>query len=203
MGQNIPTIQADVRIHDTADVSAEAQIGPGTQIWHQSQVRERARIGSNCIIGKGVYIDFDVKVGDNVKIQNYVSVYHGVTIEDGVFIGPYACLTNDRNPRAITPEGRLKSDADWQVGRIHVGYGAAIGAGAVILPNVTIGKFALIGAGAVVTRDVPAHALVVGNPARMVGYVCTCGSRLQKVAGSSETIWRCARCGQTITLEEV
>lgn len=203
MTQNISTIQGNVRIHDTADVSPEAQIGLGTQIWHQSQVRERARIGSNCIIGKGVYIDFDVTVGDNVKIQNYASVYHGVTVEDGVFIGPYACLTNDRSPRAITPEGRLKSDDDWQVGHIHVSYGAAIGAGAIILPGVTIGKFALIGAGAVVTRDVPAHALAVGNPARIVGYVCSCGSRLHKVVRPSETIWRCARCGQAIPIEEV
>jgi acetyltransferase-like isoleucine patch superfamily enzyme len=166
-------------IHPTAEVSPKAQIGEGTRIWHHAQVREGAKIGRNCIIGKNVYIDFDVTIGDNVKIQNNASVYHGATIEDGVFIGPHACLTNDKIPRAITPAGELKGSQDWEVGRILVKYGASIGAGAVILPNVTIGRFAMVGAGAVVTRDVPDHGLVVGNPARLVGYVCRCGRRLR------------------------
>ena len=166
-------------IHPTAEVSPKAQIGEGTRIWHHAQVREGAKIGRNCIIGKNVYIDFDVTIGDNVKIQNNASVYHGATVEDGVFIGPHACLTNDKIPRAITPTGQLKGSQDWEVGRILVKYGASIGAGAVILPNVTIGRFAMVGAGAVVTRDVPDHGLVVGNPARLVGYVCRCGRRLQ------------------------
>jgi UDP-2-acetamido-3-amino-2,3-dideoxy-glucuronate N-acetyltransferase len=171
-----------VTIHPTAEVSPLATVGEGTRIWHQAQVRERARIGRSCIIGKGVYIDSDVVVGDRVKIQNGVSIYHGVTIEDGVFIGPHACLANDKLPRAITPDGELKRDADWQVGRILVQYGASIGAGAIILPGVTVGRFAMVGAGAVVTRDVAAHALVVGNPARRVGSVCACGHRLQRSA---------------------
>ena len=170
---------ASVHIHPTAEVSPLATIGEGTRIWHQVQVRERARIGQSCIIGKGVYIDFDVVIGDRVKIQNGASVYHGVTIEDGVFIGPHACLTNDKLPRAITPDGELKRDADWEVGKILVRYGASIGAGAIILPGVTVGRFALVGAGAVVTRDVAAQALVVGNPARPVGFVCMCGHRLK------------------------
>ena len=182
-------------IHPSAEVSPEAQIGEGTNIWHQAQVREGARIGRNCIIGKGVYIDFDVVIGDNVKIQNYASIYHGVTIEDGVFIGPYACLTNDKIPRAITPDGGLKSDADWEVGKIRVKYGASIGAGAVILPNVTIGRFAMVGAGAVVTKDVPDHGLVMGNPARLVGYVCKCGRRLKAKEGRKALMW-CEVCGE-------
>jgi acetyltransferase-like isoleucine patch superfamily enzyme len=169
-----------VNIHPTADVSPLATIGEGTRIWHQAQVRERARIGRSCIIGKGVYIDFDVVIGDRVKIQNGVSIYHGATIEDGVFVGPHACLTNDKLPRAIAPDGELKGDADWEVGKILVQYGASIGAGAIIVPGVTVGRFAMVGAGAVVTRDVAAHALVVGNPARPVGFVCMCGHRLRR-----------------------
>ena len=168
-----------VHIHPTAEVSPLATIGGGTRIWHQAQVREGARIGQSCIIGKGVYIDLDVVIGNRVKIQNGASVYHGATIEDGVFIGPHACLTNDRLPRAITPDGELKRDADWEVGKTLVCYGASIGAGAILLPGVTVGRFALVGAGAVVTRDVAAQALVVGNPARPVGFVCVCGQRLR------------------------
>jgi UDP-2-acetamido-3-amino-2,3-dideoxy-glucuronate N-acetyltransferase len=138
-------------------------------------------IGESCIIGKGVYIDFDVVIGSWVKVQNGASIYHGATIEDGVFIGPHACLTNDKHPRAITPEGLLKGGADWEVSRTVVLYGASIGAGAIILPGITIGRFALVGAGAVVTRDVSAHGLVVGNPARLIGRVCACGHRLEGV----------------------
>ena len=108
-------------VHPTADVSAEAMIGSGTRIWHQAQVRERACLGVNCIVGKGAYIDFGVSIGDNVKIQNGVYVYHGVTVEDGVFLGPGVILTNDRLPRAINPDGALKSDDDWPNGLIKQG----------------------------------------------------------------------------------
>ena len=158
----------NISIHPTADVSEKATIGANTRIWHQAQIREGARIGSNCIIGKGAYIDFGVEIGHNVKIQNYASVYHGVTVEDGVFIGPYVCLTNDKLPRAITPAGQLKGEAAWEVGKIYVKYGAALGARSVILPDITIGRFALIGAGAVVTKDVPDNTVVAGNPARIL-----------------------------------
>ena len=160
----------NVQIHPTAEVSPQASIGEGTRIWHQAQIRERARIGEQCIIGKGVYIDLDVVIGSQVKVQNGASIYHGATIEDGVFIGPHACFTNDRLPRAITPDGQLKGDSDWEVGRTLVQRGASIGAGAILLPGVTVGTFAMVGAGAVVTHDVPAHGLVVGNPARPVSY---------------------------------
>ncbi len=176
--------------HSTADVSPQAQIGAGTRIWHQAQVREGAVIGANCIVGKGVYVDTGVVIGNNVKIQNGALLYHGLTVDDGVFIGPLACFTNDRLPRAITPDGRLKSDADWTVGPIHVCVGASIGAGAVILPNVTIGEFAMVAAGAVVTRSVPPHALVMGTPARQAGYVCCCGQRLQPDGDG----WHCPDC---------
>jgi UDP-2-acetamido-3-amino-2,3-dideoxy-glucuronate N-acetyltransferase len=179
-------------IHPTAEVSPQAIIGPGTRIWHQAQVRERASLGAGCIVGKGAYIDFDVSIGSNCKIQNGVFVYHGVTLQDGVFLGPGVILTNDRLPRAINPDGTQKSDADWEVGPILIKHGASIGARAVILPGVTVGRFALVGAGSVVTHDVPDQGLVFGNPARLQGYVCACGMRLVR-AGDS---WRCPACNK-------
>jgi UDP-2-acetamido-3-amino-2,3-dideoxy-glucuronate N-acetyltransferase len=166
-------------IDPSAEVSPRAVIGEGTRIWHQAQVREGVRIGRNCILGKGVYVDFDVIIGDNVKIQNGCSVYHGVILEDGVFLGPGAILTNDKIPRGINPDGSLKTEIDWDTGKILVKRGASLGAGAVVLPDVVIGTFAMIGAGAVVTKDVPDHGLVMGNPARLVGLVCHCGTRLK------------------------
>jgi UDP-3-O-[3-hydroxymyristoyl] glucosamine N-acyltransferase len=178
-------------IHPTAHVSPQATVGPGTRIWHQAQVREGARIGANCIVGKGAYVDFGVSIGDNVKIQNGAFVYHGVTVQDGVFVGPGVILTNDALPRAVNPDGTLKSDADWQVSPILIGRGASLGAGAVVLPGVTVGEWALVGAGAVVTRDVPAHALVYGNPARQHGYVCRCGRPLIK---ENTQHWKCEVC---------
>ena len=171
-------MQENVRIHPTAEVSPRAEVGTGSAIWHQAQIRDGAHLGRNCIVGKGAYIDFDVQIGDNVKIQNGVSVYHGVTIEDGVFVGPHACLTNDKLPRAVNPDGSLKDADDWAVSPILVREGAAIGAHAVVLPGVTIGRWAMIGAGAVVTRDVPDYGLAWGSPARLRGFVCPCGERL-------------------------
>lgn len=185
-----------VYIHPTADVSPRACISAGTRIWHQAQVREGARIGENCILSKGAYVDLDVTIGSNVKIQNGASVYHGVTIEDGVFLGPGVILANDRLPRAINPDGSLKSDADWEVSSTQVRRGASIGAGSVVLPGVTIGEFAMIGAGALVTHDVPPHGLVYGNPARLHGYVCRCGRPLHR---SEWDKWRCDCCGESYT----
>jgi UDP-2-acetamido-3-amino-2,3-dideoxy-glucuronate N-acetyltransferase len=167
------------RVHPTATIEAGVLLGPGASVWHHAQVRERAWIGANCIIGKGAFIDIDVHVGANCKIQNYALIYHGSTIGNGVFIGPAAVLTNDLRPRAITPSGVLQRGEDWQCGQIIVEDGASIGAGAIILPGLRIGRYALVGAGAVVTHDVPAHALVVGNPARQIDWVCRCGERLR------------------------
>ena len=150
-------------------------------------------MGVNCIVGKGTYIDFDVSIGDNVKIQNGVYVYHGVTVEDGVFLGPGVILTNDKLPRAINPDGSLKGDADWEVSPILIRRGASIGAGAVVLPGVTVGEFALVGAGAVVTCDVPAHGLAYGNPARVYGYVCSCGRPLHELENHQ---WKCEVCDE-------
>jgi UDP-2-acetamido-3-amino-2,3-dideoxy-glucuronate N-acetyltransferase len=185
--------QLEVFIHQSVDVSPSSKIGSGTRIWNHSQVRENASIGSGCIIGKDVYVDFDVQIGDNVKIQNGALIYHGTTIESGVFIGPGAIFTNDKIPRAINPDGRLKGNDDWEVGRVQVKYGASVGAGAIILPDVTIGRYAMIGAGAVVTRSVPDHALVIGNPARQVGYVCKCATVLAETTPGE---FQCPTCGE-------
>jgi len=183
-------------IHPTAEVSEEATIGQGCRIWHQAQVRERARIGRNCILGKGVYVDFDVVIGDHAKIENGCFLYHGATLEDGVFFGPGVILTNDKLPRAINPDGSLKTGADWEVGKILVKRGASLGAGAVVLPEVVIGAFAMVGSGTVVTKDVPDHGLVVGNPARLVGFVCYCGARFKEGRqGRDEMKISCSRCG--------
>ncbi len=165
-------------VHATSDVSPRATIGQGTKIWQHCQVREGAVIGNNCILSKGVYVDSDVQIGHNVKIQNGISIYHGVTLEDGVFCGPHCVFTNDRQPRAINPDGTLKSADDWNVSKTLVKMGAAIGAHATIVCGVTVGQWAMIGAGAVVTRDVPDYGLVYGNPARLHGFVCACGEKL-------------------------
>ncbi|MCA9986943.1 MAG: N-acetyltransferase [Anaerolineales bacterium] len=171
----------NVRIHATAEVSDQAVIGPGTSIWHQAQVRENVRIGANCILGKGSYVDFDVTIGDNCKLQNGVWVYHPAIVEDGVFLGPGVIVTNDKIPRAVNPDMSLKAADDWTPSPVTIRQGAAIGAGAILLPGVTVGRWAMVGSGAVVTKDVPDYGLVVGNPARLVGYVSPAGGRLERV----------------------
>jgi len=179
-------------IHETAEVSPGAVIGEGTLVWHHAQMREGARVGAGCILSKGVYVDRDVVVGDNVKIQNYALIYRGSTLADGVFVGPLACLANDRFPRAVTPEGERKGDEDWEVGRVTVERGASIGAAAVVLPGVRIGEWAMVGACALVARDVPEHGLVLGSPAKLAGYVCRCGRPMVEEDG----VWRCPVDGE-------
>jgi UDP-2-acetamido-3-amino-2,3-dideoxy-glucuronate N-acetyltransferase len=176
-------IDPTARVHASADLEADVGVGPGTSIWNRAQVRTGAQIGAECVIGRDAFIDEGVKIGDRVKIQNGALVYHGVLVEDGVFIGPGAILTNDRYPRAITTTGELARAADWQVSPISLRYGCSIGAGAVVVAGIDVGRFATVGAGAVVTRDVPEHALVAGSPARRIGWVCACGMRLNDAHG--------------------
>jgi acetyltransferase-like isoleucine patch superfamily enzyme len=178
-------IDATARIHATADLEPDVHVGPRTSVWHRAQVRTGARIGADCVIGRDAFVDEGVVMGDRVKVQNLALVYHGVTVEDGVFIGPNAILTNDRYPRAITATGALARAEDWTVSPIALRTGCSIGAGAVVVAGTVIGRFATVGAGSVVTRDVPDHALVVGSPARRIGWVCACGGRLHVARGRS------------------
>ena len=175
-------------VHATAEIEDGAVIGEGTKVWHFCQIRRGARLGRDCVLGRGVFVDFEVVVGNGVKIQNYVAIYHGVTIEDGVFIGPHACFTNDLFPRAVNPDMSPKRADDWVLSRTLVRAGASLGANATIVCGTTIGKWAMVGAGSVVTRDVPDHGLVVGNPARLIGYVSASGRRVatQEEARSGE-----------------
>jgi acetyltransferase-like isoleucine patch superfamily enzyme len=183
-------------VHATASVSPSAIIGTHTRVWHWTQIGDLAQVGDECIVGSAVYIDRGVIIGNRVKIQTGAQLYRGTIVEDGVFIGPRACMTNDRYPRAVNPDGRLKADSDWSQGQTLVQYGASIGAGAIILADVTIGRFAMVAAGATVVEPVPNYGLVVGAPARLVGFVCTCGRRLTAaVTGSTE--WACRHCEAT------
>jgi len=174
--------------HISGDVSDLAQVDSTARIWDLAQVREHAKVGANCIVGRGAYIGTGVLVGDNCKIQNYALVYEPAVLEDGVFIGPAAVLTNDRFPRAVNPDLTLKSHSDWDPVGVTVRTGASIGARAVCIAPVVVGEWAVIGSGTVVTRDVPAHALVVGNPARQIGWVGRSGRRLEPLP---EGLWVC------------
>jgi UDP-2-acetamido-3-amino-2,3-dideoxy-glucuronate N-acetyltransferase len=198
-------VRPGVSIHPSAEVSRDARIGAGTRIWSQAQVREGAVIGSECILGKGSYIDFDVSIGDRCKLQNGVFVFHGFNLEDGVFLGPGVMLLNDHEPRAINPDGTLKTAEDWTASPGLVEHGASVGGGAVVLPGMRIGSFALVGAGAVVTRHVPRHGMVYGNPARLRGFVCTCAHPLPTGAVTApldtDLESTCEACGRTVRIE--
>jgi UDP-2-acetamido-3-amino-2,3-dideoxy-glucuronate N-acetyltransferase len=172
----------------TADVDISAAIGPGTRIWHLAQVREDATLGTGCIVGRGAYVGPGVVIGDNVKLQNYALVYEPARLENDVFIGPAAVLTNDPFPRSVDVSGKLKRTEDWHAQGVIVRQGASIGARVVVVPGREIGRFALVAAGAVVTRDVPDYALVVGVPARQVGWVGRAGRPL---SDEGDGMWRC------------
>lgn len=167
------SVDADWFIHPTSIVDDEVTIGKGTKIWHFSHILEKCKIGKDCNIGQNVVIGPEVTIGDRCKIQNNVSIYKGVVLEDGVFCGPSMVFTNVYNPRAEI----RKMD---QLRPTTVKRGTTIGANATIVCGTTIGRYAFVGAGAVVTRNILDHALVVGNPAHQVGWVCQCGERLSK-----------------------
>ncbi len=183
---------SEFHAHPTAIVET-ARIGAGTRIWAYAHVMNNVSIGSNCNIGDHSFIESGVIIGNNVTIKNGNMLFEGVELEDGVFVGPHVFFTNDlypRSPRLEQCKYRYESH-DWLF-KTKVCQGASLGAGAVIVANNTIGEFAMVGAGCVVTHDIPPYALVVGNPARQIGWVCECGLKL-KEDGQNAT---CPSCGK-------
>lgn len=167
-----------------AQVAPLAQIGPGTKVWAFTRIQDGAIIGSNCQLGQNVYVDRNVRIGNRVKVQNNVSIYTGVTVGEGVFLGPSCVFTNVMFPRAFV-ERKLEF-APTLIDR-----GVTVGANATIMCGVRLWEFAFVGGGAVVTQDVPSFALVVGNPARQLGWVCACGERLPHAMQNIVQCWRC------------
>lgn len=168
--------------HPQALVESEA-VGDGTRVWAWAHVMKGAQLGADCNIGEHCFVEQGVVLGDRVTVKNGVSLWEGVTVEDDVFFGPNAVLTNDLRPRS-----KVRREAFVAT---LIKKGASVGANATILCGVTVGTYAMVGAGAVVIRDVPPYALVVGNPARVVGFVCRCGARL----GDDRVTVSCAECG--------
>jgi len=187
--QSLDSIYNSPFIHPTSVIDDDVRIGVGTKVWHFSHILKGSKVGENCNIGQNVVIGPNVSIGDGCKIQNNVSVYEGVTLEDYVFCGPSVVFTNVYNPRAHIP--RMK-----ELRKTLVKKGATLGANCTIICGVTIGKYAFVGAGAVVTKDVPDYALVVGNPARQIGWMCECGNRLGED-------FICPVCGKSYNKKEL
>lgn len=177
----------DYFVHESSYIDDGCEIGEGTKIWHFSHVMAGARIGRRCNLGQNVVVSPEVIIGDNVKIQNNVSVYTGVILEDDVFCGPSMVFTNVTNPRS-----HVSRKHEYRATLVR--RGATLGANCTIVCGHTVGRFAFVGAGAVVTRDVPDYALVVGNPARIAGWVCECGERLTPNAALPSSAIECSAC---------
>ena len=170
-------------VHESSYIDEPSQIGDGTKIWHFSHVMKDATIGKNCNIGQNVVISPGVTLGNNVKVQNNVSLYTGVVCEEDVFLGPSCVFTNVINPRAF-----IERKEEYK--QTIIKKGASIGANSTVVCGYNIGTYAFVGAGSVVTKDVPDYALVVGNPARVLYYVCQCGNKLEKISSGYE----CSEC---------
>jgi acetyltransferase-like isoleucine patch superfamily enzyme len=186
-----------IRIEHSADVDDSARIGEGSTVWHLAQVREGAVLGEDCIIGRGAYVGPGVRMGDRCKLQNHALVYEPAVLGDGVFVGPAVVFTNDHYPRSVSPDGRLKRGEDWDPVAVVCREGASIGARAVCVAPVTIGRWAMVAAGSVVVRDVPDFALVAGVPARRLRWVGRAGVPLEQ--GGRPGRWVCPETGDTYT----
>ena len=179
--------------HPTATVDEDAEVGPGTKIWHYSHISSGARIGAGCSFGQNSFVASGVVVGDGVRVQNNVSLYDGVVIEDDVFLGPSCVLTNVINPRS-----HVSRKDEYRATRLR--RGCSIGANATVVCGSEVGRYAFVGAGAVVTRDVPAFAQVVGTPAKQNAWRCQCGEKLLLGVDAVGASVGCARCGATYRL---
>jgi UDP-2-acetamido-3-amino-2,3-dideoxy-glucuronate N-acetyltransferase len=177
----------EVYVDPTAIIDNNVSVGSGTKVWHFVHIMEGTKIGKKCIIADYVYVGREVKIGNNVKLENRATIYEGVTIEDKVFVGPHVTFTNDPYPRSFNKE--------WEIVPTHVKIGSSLGARTVVVCGVTIGKYAVIGAGSVVTENIPDHALAYGNPARIRGFVCRCGRKLETVKKKKDDVtMKCPVC---------
>lgn len=182
-----------VYVDSTAIVDKNVNLGNQTKVWHFVHIMENCQIGNKCIIADYVHIGRNVKIGNEVKIENRVTIYEGVTIEDKVFVGPHVTFTNDLYPRSF--------NKDWKILPTTVKEGSSIGAGSIIICGVTIGKFALIGAGSLVTKNIPNYALAYGNPAKVRGFVCKCGIKLEKTKKTAHNVYmNCPNCNETFKI---
>jgi UDP-2-acetamido-3-amino-2,3-dideoxy-glucuronate N-acetyltransferase len=196
-----------IRVHPTAIVEDGVEIGPGTSVWDNVHIRGPARLGADCVIGEKTYVAYGVVIGDRVKVNAFVYLCTGVTVEDGVMISAGTVFTNDRSPRATTPDlcSLRPSDPDEHTRPTLVREGATIGAGCVIGCDLVVGRWSMVGMGSVVTRSVPDFHLVVGQPARTVGCVCRCGQPVLRfdpgTAPDAEEV-ACAACGLRYTVQK-
>ena len=187
------------KLDPTSEVAADAEIGEGTVVWGLAQIRDGAVLGTECVIGRGAYIGAGVRLGDRVKVQNLAQVYEPAVVEDGVFIGPAVVLTNDEYPRAIRPDGSRVDASHWEPVGVTLRQGCSVGARAVCVAPVEVGRWAMVAAGAVVVHDVPDFALVAGTPARRIGWVGPAGRRL---LDEKDGQWRCPVTGALFTESE-
>lgn len=185
----------DYFVHESSYIDHGAIIGAGTKIWHFCHIMPDSQIGERCSIGQNVLVASGVTIGNNVKIQNNVSLYTGVIVEDDVFLGPSMVFTNVINPRS-----HVNRKNEYQTTLIR--RGASIGANATVVCGVVLGQYCFVGAGSLVTRDIPDFALVYGNPARLQGWMCQCGTRLEFLSSINPESARCNQCGESYIKEE-